>query len=50
MWVFEGVCVICAKYPFLHSLDVPIRIFANSLAVLDQQTLGMIDHVHCFQT
>ena len=34
MWVFEGVCVICAKSPFLHSLDVPIKMFANSPAVL----------------
>ena len=45
MWIFEGVWVICAKSPFQHSLDVPIKMFANSLAVLNQQI-----HVHCFQT
>ena len=50
MWVFEGVWIICAKPSFLHSLDVPIKIFANSLAVLNQQTPRRIDHVHCFQT
>ena len=50
MWVFEGVWVICAKPPFLHSLDVPIKMFANNLAVLNQQTLRRINHVHCFQT
>ena len=50
MWVFEGAYVICAKSPFLHSLDVPIKMFANSLAVLNQQTLEMTDRVHCFQT
>ena len=50
MWVFESVCVICAKYPFLHSLDVPIKMFANSLVVLNQQTLVTAYHVHCFQT
>ena len=50
MWVFEGVWVIRAKPTFLHSLDVPMKLFANSLAVLNQQTLGWTDHVHCFQT
>ena len=50
MWVFEGAWVICAKPPFLHSLDVPIKMFANNLAVLNQQTLRRINHVHCFQT
>ena len=45
MWVFEGVWLICAKFSFLHSLDVPIEMFANNLVALDQQT-----HVHCFQT
>ena len=50
MWVFEGVYVICAKSLFLHSLDVPIKMFANSLAVINQKTLGTTDHVHCFQT
>ena len=49
MWVFEGVWVIFAKPPFLHSLDIPIKMFANSLAALNQQTLGRIDHAHCFQ-
>ena len=38
MWVFEGVWVICAKSPFPHSLDVPIKTFANSLDVLNQRT------------
>ena len=46
LWVFQGVWVICAKPPFLNSLDVPIKMFANSLAILNQQTLGRIDHVH----
>ena len=50
MWVFEGVWVICAKSTFLHRLDVPIKMFDNSLAALNQQTLGRTDHVHCFQT
>ena len=50
MWVFECVCVICVKSPFLHSLDVPMKMFANSLTILNQQTWGMIDCVHCFQT
>ena len=50
MWVFEGVWVICAKPPFLRSLYVPIKMSANSLTVLNQQTLGKTDHVHCFQT
>ena len=50
MWVFEGIWVICAKLPFLPSLDVPIKMFANSLAILNQQTLRRINHVHCFQT
>ena len=31
MWIFGGIWVICAKPPFLHSLDVPIRVFANNL-------------------
>ena len=44
MWVFEGVCAICAKSLFLNSLDVPIKMFANSLAVLNQQTLGGVSH------
>ena len=33
MWVSEGIWVICAKPPFLHSLDVPINVFINSLTV-----------------
>ena len=45
MSVFQGVWVICAKSPFVLSLDVPIKMFANSLAILNQQT-----RVHCFQT
>ena len=48
MWVFEAVCVICARSPFLHSLNVPIKMFTNSLAVLNQQTLRTTDHTHCF--
>ena len=41
----------CAPDPYiLPSLDVPIKMFANSLAVLNQQTLGRTDHAHCFQT
>ena len=31
MWVFESVWVIGAECPFLHSLDVPIKLFTNSL-------------------
>ena len=50
MWVFEGVWVICAKSLFPHSLDVPIKMLTNSLAVLNQQTLEMTNHIHCFQT
>ena len=42
--------VNCEKLPFLHSLDALIQIFANSLAVLNQETMGRTDHVHCFQT
>ena len=38
------------RCPFLHSLDVPVKVFANSLAVLNLQKLGRADHVHCFQT
>ena len=47
--MFQGVWVIWAKSPFLHSLDVPMKMFAYSLAVLKQQTLGRTDHVHCLQ-
>ena len=51
MWVFEGVWVICAKPPFLHSLDGPLKMFQiNTFAVLKQQTLEKTDPVHCFQT
>ena len=50
MSVFEGIWVICAKHTFLHSLGVPIKMFPNSLATLNQQTLGRTFHVHCFQT
>ena len=49
-WVIEGAWVTCAKPPFLYSLEVPIKMFANSLAVLNQRTLRRTDHVHCFQT
>ena len=42
--------VICAKPPFLHSLDVLLKMFVNSLAVLNQQTLEITDNVHWFQT
>ena len=37
MWVFEEVWLICAKPTFLHSLDVLIKMFPNSLAVLNQK-------------
>ena len=50
MSVFESGWVISAKPPFLHSLDVLIKVFANSLADLNQQTLGRTEHVNCFQT
>ena len=40
MWMFVSIWVICAKPPFLHSLNVLIKIFTNSLAVLNQHTLG----------
>ena len=50
MLVFEGVWVIIAKSSFLHSLDVPIKMFANSIAVSNQQILEKTNHVHCFQT
>ena len=37
MWVFEGAWVICAKPSFLHSLDVPLKMFQiNTFAVLKQ--------------
>ena len=52
MWINtsnEGIWKICAKPPFLHSLDVPIKMFTNSLAVLQQKTLGRTDRIHCFQ-
>ena len=41
--------VICEKPPFLYSLDVLIKMFANSIAVLNKPTLGRTDHVHCLQ-
>ena len=47
--IFEGVWVICVKPPFLHSLDVPIKMFTNSPAVLNQETQRLTDHVYCFQ-
>ena len=50
VWVFEGIWVIRAKPPFLHTLDVPIKMFAHILAKLKQQTLGRTNHIHCFQT
>ena len=52
MWINtsnEGIWKICAKPPFLHSLDVPIKMFTNSLAVLHQKTLERTDRIHCFQ-
>ena len=49
IWVFEGVWVICARSAFLHSVDVPIKMFTNSLAILNQQTPGTTNQVHCFQ-
>ena len=50
MWVFEILWVICAKPPFLHSLDDLIKMFANSLAVLNPETPRKTDHIPCFQT
>ena len=38
-----------SRCPFLHSLDVLVKMFTNSLAVLNLQILGRTDHVHCFQ-
>ena len=49
IWVFEGVWVICTKPSFLQSLDIPVKISYNSLVILNQQTLGRTDHIHCFQ-
>ena len=49
-YLFEGVWVTCAKLPFLNSIYVLIKMFANNFALLNQQTLGRTDHVHCFQT
>ena len=48
MWVFEGIWLIWAKLPFLHSLDALVKMFANSLTVLNQETMGRTNHVHCF--
>ena len=42
--------VICAKPPFLHSLDDPFKMFTNSLDVLYKQTPRSTDHVHWFKT
>ena len=50
MRVFEGVYVNIAKSSFLHSLDVPIKMFANRIAVLNHRIPGKTDHVHHFQT
>ena len=50
MWTSEGVWAIYTKPTFLQSLDVPIKMFPNSLAALDQQILERTDYVHCFQT
>ena len=35
MSVFEDAWVNCAKPQFLHSLDVLIKMFANSLTILN---------------
>ena len=51
MWVFQSMRVIFVKPPFLHSQSwSPNQNFANSFAVLNQQTLVRTNHVHCFQT
>ena len=50
MWVFKGVMVICAKPPLLHSPDVLIKMFANSIAALNQQTMERTDNDNCYQT
>ena len=34
VWVFKGIWIICAKPPFLRTLDVPIKMFAHILAKL----------------
>ena len=49
MWIFDDIWVMCVKPPFLHSLDVPIKMFTNSLAVLNQKTLRWTSRVLCFQ-
>ena len=41
----EGIWVICAKTPFLHTFDVLIKMFANSLKPTNTET----DHVYCFE-
>ena len=37
MWIFEGVWVIFAKPPLLHSFYESIKMFSNSPTVLNQQ-------------
>ena len=39
-----------AKIWFLYSLDVLIKMFANNVAVLNQQIPGNTNHIHYFQT
>ena len=50
IWVFEGVWIIYSKPTFLQSLVVLIKMFPNSLAVLNQQRPGMTYRAYCFQT
>ena len=37
------------KPTFLHSFYVQIKMFRNTLALFNQQTMGRTDHAHCFQ-
>ena len=43
------ISAIMWKSPFLQNL-VPIKMFANSRAVLNKKILGRTGHVHYFQT
>ena len=49
MWKIEGIWVIRVKPPFLQNL-VPIKMFANSHAVLNKKILERAGHVNYFQT
>ena len=49
VWVYESIWVICSNTPFQH-FDLVIKMFFNSLTVLNQQALKRTVHVHWFQT